>query len=70
MLQLEASSGKAMKINPSAPRQLALFPDTNPLIDELKSIDLNSITPIEAMTRLYDWQRRFVEKKPSENDHP
>jgi len=36
------------------------------LLDELKSIDLNSITPIEALTRLYDWRRRFVEKKSSE----
>jgi len=64
--QLEASSGKAVKINTNTPRQMALFPETNPLLDELKSIDLNSITPIEALTRLYDWRRRFVEKKSSE----
>ncbi len=68
MQQLEASSGKAMKFHASAPHQLALFPDTSPLVDELKAIDLNSITPIEAMTRLYDWQRRFVEKKPPEDE--
>ena len=68
MQQLEASSGKAMKIHPNAPRQLALFPDTNPLVDELKAIDLNSITPIEAITRLYEWQRRFVDKKPPDHE--
>ena len=35
--QLEASSGKAVRINPGMPRQLALFPETNPLLDELKA---------------------------------
>ncbi len=59
MGQLEASSGKAVKTRPSSPHQMALFPKTNPLIEELKSLDLNSISPIEALTHLYDWQRRF-----------
>lgn len=63
MQQLEASSGKAVKINPSAPRQLALFPETNPLLDELKSLDINAISPIEALTILYEWKKRFLERK-------
>jgi DNA mismatch repair protein MutS len=60
--QLEASSGKAVKINPMAARQLALFPETNPLVDELKALDMNSLSPIEALNKLYEWQRRFLEK--------
>jgi DNA mismatch repair protein MutS len=60
--QLEASSGKAVKINPLAARQLALFPETNPLVDELKTLDMNSLSPIEALNKLYEWQRRFLEK--------
>jgi DNA mismatch repair protein MutS len=60
MQQLEATSGRAVKITPPAPHQLALFPETNPLLDELRGIDLNSITPIEALTWLYDWKRRFL----------
>jgi DNA mismatch repair protein MutS len=63
MQQLEASSGKAVKINPAAPKQLALFPETNPLLDELKDLDVNSMSPIEALTILYEWQRRFIERK-------
>ena len=59
--QLESSSGKAVKINTSVPQQMALFPETNPLVDELKSLDVNSLTPIEAINRLYEWKRRFVE---------
>ncbi len=57
---LEASSGKAVKINPDSPRQLALFPETNPLLDELKSLDMNTLSPIEALNKLYEWQRRYI----------
>jgi DNA mismatch repair protein MutS len=34
LLQLEKSSGKAVKINPETPRQMALFPETNLLLEE------------------------------------
>jgi DNA mismatch repair protein MutS len=60
--QLEASSGTAVKISSEAPQQLALFPETNPLVDELKSLDMNTLSPIEALNKLYEWQRRYVEK--------
>jgi DNA mismatch repair protein MutS len=60
--QLEASSGKAVRLNPIAARQLALFPETNPLLDEIRSLDINSLSPIEALNLLYEWQRRFLEK--------
>ncbi|MCI0520807.1 MAG: DNA mismatch repair protein MutS [Chloroflexi bacterium] len=56
---LEASSGKAVKINPMAGRQLALFPETNPLRDELKNLDVNSLSPIEALNKIYEWKKRF-----------
>ena len=39
---------------------LALFPETNPLIEELKALDIHNLTPIEALNRLYEWKRRFV----------
>ncbi len=59
--QLEASSGQAVHINPNEAQQLALFPETNPLIDELKKLDLNAFSPIEALNKLYEWQRRYLE---------
>jgi DNA mismatch repair protein MutS len=62
--QLEASSGKAVHINPSAPHQLALFPETNPLLDELKTLDLNALSPIEALNKIYEWQRRYLKNEP------
>jgi len=61
LTQLEASSGKAVKINPNLPQQLILFPETNPLLDELKTLDVNGLSPIEALNRLYEWQRKYLE---------
>lgn len=58
--QLEASSGKAVRINPLAGHQLALFPETNPLLEELKGIDANDLSPIEALNKLYEWQRKYL----------
>jgi DNA mismatch repair protein MutS len=58
--QLEASSGKAVSIDPRAPQQLALFPDSNPLVDELDAMDINTLSPIEALNKLYEWKKRFV----------
>jgi DNA mismatch repair protein MutS len=58
--QLEKSAGRAVKIDPNIPQQLNLFPETNPLLDELKEIDLNTFSPIEALNRLYEWQQRFL----------
>jgi DNA mismatch repair protein MutS len=63
MKQLETSSGRAVKIDPHVPQQLNLFPETNPLLDELKHIDLNALSPIEALNRLYEWRKRFLDGK-------
>ena len=60
MLELEKSSGKAVKINPNAARQVALFPETNPLLDELKGLDVNGLSPIEALNKLFEWQKKFL----------
>jgi DNA mismatch repair protein MutS len=61
--QLEASSGKAVRIDPQSPRQMALFPETNPLLDELKELDVNAVSPIEALNKLYEWQRRYLSRE-------
>ena len=63
MAELERSSGQAVKINPHAARQVALFPETNPLLDELKSLDINALSPIEALNKLYEWQKKYLKKE-------
>ncbi len=60
MAELEKTSGRAVKINPQAAQQAALFPESSPLLDELKEIDVNSLSPIEALNKLFEWQKRFT----------
>jgi DNA mismatch repair protein MutS len=60
LLQLEASSGSGLKIREASAQQLAFFPETNPLLEELRKLDINAISPIEALNRLYEWQRKYL----------
>jgi DNA mismatch repair protein MutS len=59
--QLEATSGKTVEIDPNVPQQLNLFPETNPLLDELEELDLTTLSPIEALNRLFEWRKKFLE---------
>jgi DNA mismatch repair protein MutS len=50
----------------SDPGQLPLFNDTHgpdPMVEELKLLDVNALTPLEALNRLADFQRRAGERK-------
>jgi len=60
MAELEKSSGRAVRINPVSAQQVALFPETNPLLDELKKVDINALSPIEAINKLYEWQKNYL----------
>jgi DNA mismatch repair protein MutS len=46
---------------PSDPGQLALFnaPKPDPVVEDLRAIDLNQLTPLEAMNRLAELQKRL-----------
>ena len=59
LTQLEASGGRAVRLDEPASRQLALFPETNPLVDELQQLDLNAMMPVEALNKLFEWKARF-----------
>ena len=43
---------------PSQPAQLPLMPMTSPALEALREIDVSSITPIEAINKLYELQER------------
>jgi DNA mismatch repair protein MutS len=49
------------------PGQLALFGEgrTDPMMDELQALDVNTLTPLEALNRLADFKRRAGERKGS-----
>jgi DNA mismatch repair protein MutS len=57
---LEKSAGKAVNLDREIPRQMALFPETNPLLDELQSLDINAVSPIEALNKLFEWKKKFT----------
>lgn len=61
--QLEDSSGSAIKIDPDAPEQMKFFPETNPLLEELAEIDINGLSPMEALNKLFEWKNRFSDKE-------
>lgn len=60
--ELEKSSGRALRIQPTLARQMALFPETNPLLDELRALDINTLSPIEALNKLFEWQKKYLAK--------
>jgi DNA mismatch repair protein MutS len=43
-------------------QQMALFPESSPILDELEALDVNSMSPLEAINKLYEWKRRYVDK--------
>ncbi|MAU02028.1 MAG: DNA mismatch repair protein MutS [Anaerolineaceae bacterium] len=43
-------------------QQMALFPESSPLLDELEALDVNGMSPLEAINKLYEWKRRYADK--------
>jgi len=43
-------------------QQLPLFVTTDPVIEELKKLDINTMTPLEALNKLYELQQRVMRK--------
>ena len=41
-------------------QQMALFPEASPLLQELQELDVNLLTPLQALNKLYEWQRRYA----------
>jgi len=62
MAELEKTSGRAVRIDPHAAQQAALFLETSPLLDELSELNVNSLSPIEALNKLFEWQKKFSKK--------
>lgn len=57
--QLEATSGKTLPEEPDNGNQLRLFPENNPLLESFKKLDLESLSPIQALNLLYEWRGKF-----------
>ena len=61
--QLEATSGTTMPEAKEEKEQLRLFPENNPLMGAFKKLDLESLTPIQALNKLYEWKNAFFSEQ-------
>ncbi len=61
-LELRAPKAVRRPAHLKASQQMALFPESSPLLDELESLDVSNMTPLEAINKLYEWKRRFATK--------
>lgn len=57
--QLEQSSGTTLPAATATQDQLLLFPENNPMIEAFKKLDLETLSPIQALNLLYEWKRKF-----------
>jgi DNA mismatch repair protein MutS len=67
---LEELEGDRVKESPRLPKsrrppqpapQLSLFGQKSPVLEELAKLDINSLTPLEALTKLYELQEKARE---------
>ena len=58
-LELRAPQAVRRPSHLNSGQQMALFPESSPLLKELKSLDVSNMTPLDAINKLYEWKRRF-----------
>jgi DNA mismatch repair protein MutS len=51
LFQAEDRAGKAAAV------QVSLFTETHPAVEALRSLDVNGLTPLDALNRLYELQK-------------
>jgi DNA mismatch repair protein MutS len=71
MQLLEDTSGKAVILDPEMPKQMILFPSTNPLLKELDGLDINELSPLEALNLLFNWKKKYLDnlrQKPDQEN--
>jgi DNA mismatch repair protein MutS len=69
LAELESHASKKSKIPRSkAPLQIPLFPKGSLLADEIARLDVDSMSPLEAITKLYELKRMTQENKDSPPD--
>ena len=60
LAQLESVDHQSALHEEAVPtEQLLLFPETNPIVDALHNLDVDNLSPIEAINTLYSWKRKF-----------
>jgi len=60
LAQFETELGQGRQKGEPSPQQLRLFIERHPLLDELETLDLDALSPLEALNRLYEWKQRYA----------
>ena len=68
LVEMEGAGRREGRAKPSpkrhrkeAAQQLTFFEQKSPILDELEKLDINSLTPLEALTKLYELQQKAKE---------
>ena len=61
--ELESSAKGAKKKSEFNAKQEALFPESSPILEELDEMDVDSMAPIEALNKLFEWKKKFNGKQ-------
>jgi DNA mismatch repair protein MutS len=62
-LERHAPTAAVKPTHLQAAQQVALFPEVSPILEELQALDVTSMTPLEAINKLYEWRHRYIEKE-------
>ncbi len=65
------TAGKTFKKHQKAEisPQLSFFGQKSPLLEEMAKLDINSLTPLEALNKLYEFQKKAREGKNEREGH-
>jgi len=63
--ELETANGNSSvkgKTKPESIMQISMFGQKSPLIEEIEKLEIDSLTPLEALTKLYELQKKAKEQ--------
>ncbi len=60
-VEVETAPGGRQRGRPAPPEQLSLFAPVHPVVQELGSLQVDEMSPLEALSKLYELQRRARE---------
>jgi DNA mismatch repair protein MutS len=66
LAQLEADGSDPAAGPVVSGHQLTFFKDPNPLVEELEDLEIESMTPLDALNKLFEWKQRLR----SDDSHP
>jgi DNA mismatch repair protein MutS len=58
-LEASGAAGPRRSVSPPTVYQLPLFSREDPVVVELKTLDVNALSPLDALNKLYDLQQRL-----------